>query len=138
MSESNVVSVEQIENLLERPLKWSAQIRDLGNPAYALVEPIQIVMEEYLDDSVVARWPEVAAFGVGYSQTESLRNLKDAILDMYDELTGLDPAELGKEAVMWRRILRRSIKHYSRRKRRAVYRIFATNPAVAQGNKRTV
>ena len=111
MNDSNAISVKQIESLLERPLKWSAQIRDLGDPAYTLTAPIQIVMEEYLDDSVVARWPEVSAFGVGHSQAESLRNLKDAILDMYDELTELAPSALGKEAAMWQRILKRSIKH---------------------------
>ena len=96
-----------VEILMERPIKWTAQIRDLGEEGYTLREPVQIVIEEYRDESVIARFPEVEAFGQGYSESEAIANLKIAILDLYDELVELE--NLGKEPQMWRRVLNRLI-----------------------------
>ena len=107
MNQTDVITPEQIENLLERPVKWTTQLRDLGDPDYFLTEPIQIVIEEFLDDSVIARFPEVGAFGEGYSEAESLQNLKNAILDLYDELISANPDTLGDEPKMWLRVLNR-------------------------------
>ena len=92
---------------MERPIKWTAQIRDLGEEGYTLREPVQIVIEEYRDESVIARFPEVEAFGQSYSESEAIANLKIAILDLYDELVELE--NLGKEPQMWRRVLNRLI-----------------------------
>jgi len=100
---------ENVGFLLVRPVKWTTQIRDLGDEAYVLLEPVQIVIEEYPDDSVVARFPEVEAFGEGETEPVAIMNLKIAILDLYDEMMEAPADELGKAPKMWRRILDRII-----------------------------
>ena len=99
----------RVEVLMERAVKWTTQIRDLGEEAYILQEPIQIVVEEYRDESVVARFPEVEAFGEGHSEPEALANLKLAILDLYDELAEAKAPTLGREPRAWWRVLGRLI-----------------------------
>jgi len=97
--------VGRVEVLMERPTKWTTQIRDLGEEGYTLQEPIQILIEEYRDESVVARFPEVEAFGEGYSEPEAIVSLKLAILDLYDELSKAKPENLGRHPRMWWRVL---------------------------------
>ncbi|MDY7079414.1 MAG: hypothetical protein SXV54_21080 [Chloroflexota bacterium] len=98
-----------VETLTSRPLKWVTQIRDLGEEEYVLVEPIQIVIEEYSDNSVIARFPEVEVFGEGFSEPEAITNLKIAILDLYDELTETNPDTLGDIPKAWLRVLHQII-----------------------------
>lgn len=95
--------------LLERPDKWVTQIRDLGDENYELVEPLSILVEEYPDDVFIARFPEVEVFGEGITDAEAILDLKNSILDLYDELTETDPNTLGKLPKMWLRILKKVI-----------------------------
>ena len=44
-------------------------------------------------------------FGEGITDSEAILNLKNSILDLYDELTETDPDILGKLPKMWLRIL---------------------------------
>jgi hypothetical protein len=99
----------KVETLLNRPNKWNAQIRDLGEEGYLLRESIQIVIEEYSDESVIARFPEIDVFGEGQNESEAISNLKLAILDIYDELVISDPNSLGRIPQMWLRILNQLI-----------------------------
>jgi hypothetical protein len=101
--------VGQADALLGRPTKWTTQIRDLGEEGYVLAEPIHIVIEEYPDESVIARFPEVEAFGEGQSEPEAIQDLKSAILDLYDELMETDSDVLGDTPKMWLRVLERII-----------------------------
>ncbi len=94
---------------VEAPNKWVTQIRDLGDESYKLVEPILVLIEEYPDDSVIARFPEIEVFGEGTTDSEAILNLKSSILDLFDELTETDPKTLGKLPRMWLRILERII-----------------------------
>jgi hypothetical protein len=94
---------------IERPQKWTTQIRDLGDENYTLVEPISILIEEYPNDTVIARFPEIEVFGEGNSDIEAILDLKNSILDLYDELTEDDFDNLGKLPKMWLRILNRII-----------------------------
>lgn len=98
----------------ERPIKTNAQIRDLGDGAYELLEPIFITIEEYCEQEVfLAGFPEVEAFGEGETESEAIANLKSDILDIYDELTECDPDELGSKPLSWLRILSKIITHNS-------------------------
>jgi len=99
----------QVATLTERPIKWTTQIRDLGEEEYLLTEPIQIVIEEYSDGSVIARFPEVEVFGEGNNEPIAIVDLKNAILDLYDELSETAPSTLGDTPKMWLRILTRII-----------------------------
>jgi hypothetical protein len=99
-----------LETALERPVKWATQIRDLGDENYVLVEPILILVEEYPNsDMVIARFPEVEAFGEGITDTEAILNLKKSILDLYDELIETNLDTLGNMPKMWLRILKKVV-----------------------------
>lgn len=96
--------------LLDPPRKWTTQIRDLGDENYELLEPILVLVEEYpQDDAVIARFPELEAFGEGTTDAEAIFNLKLAILDLYDELTETDLDLLGETPQAWLRILTKVI-----------------------------
>jgi hypothetical protein len=96
---------ETLRALRQRPIKWTTQIRDLGSEERAVVEPIQIVIEEYSDGSIVARFPEIEVFGEGETEPEAILALKAGILDVHDELSEADPASLGALPRMWLRVL---------------------------------
>jgi hypothetical protein len=98
-----------IEEVKERPDKWTTQIRDLGDENYRLNEPLLILIEEYSDDYVIARFPEIEVFGEGNTDLEAIMNLKNSILDLYDELTETDLSILGELPKMWLRVLERVI-----------------------------
>jgi hypothetical protein len=91
----------------DRPIIYSAQIRDLGDPHYRLCEPILITLEWYpSEDEVIANYPEVNLFGEGVSEIEAMLNLKLAILDLYDELVQTPKDELGDLPLSWLNILK--------------------------------
>jgi hypothetical protein len=101
---------EKVDQLCQRPLKWATQIRDLGDPQLVLVQPIQIVIEEYAsDDSVIARYPEVEVFGEGETEPEAILRLKEDIVRLYRDLINSSPDELGTLPQSWLRVLRQII-----------------------------
>lgn len=90
----------------QRPLKWTTQIYDLGEEGYTLTTPIPIIVEEYAsNEPIMARFPEAELFGEGATESEAIDNLKSEILDLFDELSEMDPQEMGKLPHSWRRIL---------------------------------
>lgn len=87
--------------------KWSTQIRDLGEEQYKLLTPLTIIIEEYPpDETVMARYPEFELFGEARTESEAIKQLKEEILDLFDELTELHPTELGDLPLSWKRILK--------------------------------
>lgn len=101
---------ERVDLLCQRPIKWMAQIRDLGDPGYLLAEALMIVIEEYASEgSVIARFPEVEAFGEGETESEAILRLKEDILRLYIDLDRSSPDELGPMPESWLRVLRRVI-----------------------------
>jgi len=96
----------------EKPLKTNAQLFDLGEAEYNLSTPLLITIEEYFDEEVViAHFPELEVFGEGKTEPEAISNLKNEILDLYDDLMGADPDELGRTPLIWLRILSQIITH---------------------------
>lgn len=94
----------------DRPLKYTTQLRDLGDDEYRLAEPILITIEEYLgEDAVVASFPEIEVFGEGVTESEAIMNLKWAILDLYEELTESPIAELGRLPKNWLSVMQKLI-----------------------------
>jgi hypothetical protein len=79
-------------------------IRDLGNDAYSLKEPIGVVVETY-EEEVVARWPELEAWASASTESEALAGLKQRICDDYQDLHKADAATLGRLPRAWQRIL---------------------------------
>lgn len=94
----------------DRPVKYNVQLRDIGNAHYKLAEPIFITIEEYPgEDTVIASFPEVEAFGEGVTEAEAIQNLKYAMLDLYEELDETLPEELGDLPKAWLRVLQQII-----------------------------
>jgi len=90
--------------------KYNAQIRDLGEDAFKLMEPIMVVIEEYPnEDSYIASYPELEVFGEGSTESEAIMNLKLAILDLYDDLLSTQSGELGDLPKNWLHILKQLI-----------------------------
>jgi hypothetical protein len=93
-----------------RPIKWTTQIYDLGEQQYILLEPLLVLIEEYPDEgNVIARLPELETFGEGSTISEALLGLKNAMLDLYDELINEESQSLGNLPQTWLRILQRII-----------------------------
>jgi len=114
MVEKMGVLVDQMAKLrmevLERPIKWTAQIHDLNDADYELSVPMLVLIEEYPNDEVViARFPEVEAFAEGVTASEAIANLKRLILDLYDELSEAAVDSLGDLPQAWLRVLRQTV-----------------------------
>jgi hypothetical protein len=101
---------KEIRQVLSRPQKWVTQIRDLGTAELRLVEPVLVVIEEYPEEeSVIARFPELEAFGEGITEAEALLCLKNDIRSLYDDLNNTPENELGTLPQSWLRVLRQLI-----------------------------
>jgi len=96
--------------VLDRPVRYNAQLRDLGDDNLKLTAPILITIEEYPgEDTVIASFPEVEVFGEGVTEAEAILNLKYSILDLYDELIDTSPKALGDLPKAWLYILQQII-----------------------------
>ena len=93
--------------LLGVTTKYNVQIRDLGDEAYRLTEPLLITVEEHIeDDEVIASLAELELFADGVTESAAIAALKFEILDLYDELIDENRAGLGKKPQAWLRILK--------------------------------
>jgi hypothetical protein len=94
----------------ENCTKWVIALRDLGDDAYELKAPLDIVIEEYHDeDNVVARQPELEAFGEGEDEMMAIQALRCDIIRLYEDLVDIEPCELGPLPRSWQRILKKII-----------------------------
>ena len=81
-------------------------IYDLGDEQYRLMRPISIVIEEYkAEDNFAARFPPVQAYGEGQTEADAVADLKNAILDLYDELMAFETSQLGGHLYEWKQTL---------------------------------
>ena len=96
------------EELQTRPIIRNTNIWELNSERYRLKHPINIVIEEYPDETV-ARWPEVEAFGSGATEAEAIAILKQDIVSLFEYLVAFSDDELGKLPQGWKRILLRII-----------------------------
>ncbi len=97
------------DELRTRPIVRNTNLWELNSEKYRLAHPINIVIEEYPDETV-ARWPEVETFGSGTTETEAIAILKQDIVSLFEDLIASSDDELGKLPQGWKRILLRFIK----------------------------
>ena len=91
-------------------VKWTTEIRDLGDARYDLNGPLSILVEEYPDEqNVVARQVELEAFGEGKDEFAAIQSLRVDIVRIYEELIDVEPSELGPLLQSWQRILKKLI-----------------------------
>lgn len=96
--------------LQARPNVWNTYLVDLGEPGYTLRQPLPILIREYVETGEVkAGSVELEVFGTGSTPAAAIMELKQAILDLYDELAECDPDTLGDLPLGWLRILQRFI-----------------------------
>jgi hypothetical protein len=108
--QDQIVEIQKRLESLESALNtYHIEIYDLANEEYSLKSPVQIVIERYDADEFIARFPELDIFGPGETEPEAVLNLKNEIVDLYDELIALDEKELGRVPRMWLRILKKLI-----------------------------
>lgn len=101
----NEISIK-LKNL---PLVKNTTLRDLNSEKFLLKENIEIIVEEYPDE-IIAQWPEVEVFGHGVTQPEAILDLKNEVIDLYEDISNTKKKELGKLPEMWLRILKKVIK----------------------------
>ena len=102
--------IDNLNNILTiRPVIRNIILRDLNSSKYSLKENIEISIEEYPDETI-AQWPEIEVFGHGVKHPEAVLDLKNEIIDLYEDLSSTKKKELGKLPEMWLRILKKIIK----------------------------
>ena len=92
------------ENITKGRREKSRIILSLGD-GYNVLKPIRIRLECYADNDFVANWIAVGAHGYGENSEEAIENLKLAIMDDYDDLSGCAASELGSMLLKSREII---------------------------------
>jgi len=90
------------------PFRATTKIYDLGSEEYMLREPLYVIYE-YLQGEVLAVVPELELYGEGLVETEALIDLKNEIIDLFEDLDSTPDNELGDIPKVWKRILNRII-----------------------------
>jgi hypothetical protein len=94
-----------------QPIKiYNTTIYDLDNSEYDLAIPIQVVIEEYLDETV-ARIPELNIFTSSDTDTEAILLLKQEITDLYEELNHCN--NLGSLPQSWLNTLKKLLRKHN-------------------------
>ena len=79
-----------------------AALHDLG-PEWVLEHPLHVTIESF-DDHVIARIPELSAYGDGVTEQEAIADLRQNVIEGRAGLEGLEP---GSElAESWLRLVR--------------------------------
>jgi hypothetical protein len=93
--------------------KVSSSIFDLGSEKIKLKYPITVIIsrEEYYEDEeeFAASWPEVEVAGLGLTEACAINDLKDKIVELYEELLNISDESLGKLPKRWKRALNAAI-----------------------------
>jgi len=91
----------------EKPLEtYIMSIMDINTPKYRLRTPlIPIAVEEWSESDFVAHWHDVEAVGYGDDKWSAIDNLKQDIIDLYENLRETDDSKLGQHPRRWKQIL---------------------------------
>ena len=102
---------EQVTTLLEeiedRPIVSQTWLTDLDSDSHRVKTPILVTIEQYADE-VTARWPEAETFGAAPTETLALADLKNEIVDLFEDIELLkrtEPDRLGKPLQSVARVL---------------------------------
>ena len=98
-----------LDELREKPIIKQTELFEIDE-ALEVLRPIPVVIEEY-NDEVVAAFPEIEAFGVGSGEAEAIRNLKEAIREIFFELEKISDDKLGKLPLSWKRVLLKVVRN---------------------------
>jgi hypothetical protein len=85
------------------------QIYNLGTVDYELVEPINVLIKIYKEETI-ALIPDLELYAEGSNEIESINNLKIELLDLFDDLNDMEDEELGVDPRNWKKTLNRLIK----------------------------
>lgn len=87
----------------------SIPIHDLGSETLDLVAPLQVEVECY-DDEVISKVAELDLWASASTEGQAIMAIKNSIIELFEELSGIDNSELGKLPRMWKRILTKMIR----------------------------
>ena len=99
--------IKRVAELEKKPSIYNATIFDVEG--LELQNSISIVLEAYPTE-FIARFPEVEVFGIGVTESDAIRELKKAIVELYTEVTSAKEGELGPLPLSWLRVFNRIIK----------------------------
>lgn len=85
------------------------KIYSLGSSDYELVEPIDVTLKTYKDETI-ALIPDLELYAEGVNEIDSVGNLKVELLDLFDDLNDMEDEELGDVSKSWKKTLNRLIK----------------------------
>lgn len=86
-----------------------AKVYDLGTVDYELVEPINVIIKIFKDETI-ALIPDLELYAEGGNEIDSINNLKIELLDLFDDLNDMEDEELGVDPLNWKKTLNRLIK----------------------------
>jgi len=100
--------VKDLTEGMEKTTKiYSASIHELGDEQYQLIVPLQIVVEEY-EEETVARIPELNLYASADTDSEAINELKQEIIGLFEELS-CSKRKLGPLPASWLITLRKLI-----------------------------
>jgi predicted RNase H-like HicB family nuclease len=101
--------VAKIERAQSSEIVYSSIIRDLSSSEISLKRPMNIILEKY-DGEYIAKVPELEVFGSASTESEAIMNLKQEIVDLYEDLEQAKDKDLGLLPLTWKRVLTGLIK----------------------------
>src|SRR4051794_18407009 len=97
---SSVADVQPSRPLIVR----SIPIHDLNSEELELVQPIQVEIEIYREETI-AKVSELNLWASMNSESEALLQIKKEICELWEDLSNSSDSALGKLPSMWKRIL---------------------------------
>ena len=109
--EKNTLSMTGSETVLSKIKKTESnflavntKIYDLGSDDHKLSSSIAVILK-YLDDEVLAIFPDLDLYGEGKTEGEALSNLKEELIDLFEHLNEIPDSELGAVPKGWKRTI---------------------------------
>ncbi len=102
-----LVKIEMLQEvIIQRPVKWTTEIYDLGSASFGLARPLMVVVEEYPESDVVGvAFPPTESYVEGTTLAEAMAALKEDIVSLYAELSQDDFESLGRLPRQWLQLL---------------------------------
>lgn len=102
-------NIEKIDEYFDNPSIIETKIFDLLIEGYSLKQPIDVILKFYPDE-VISIIPELEIYGEGDNEVEAINDLKNEIVDLFNDLKEIPERELGKYPKSWKKIINSLIK----------------------------
>ena len=80
-------------------------ICELAPGEYEFIKSPLAVVVEFLPEEVLVGVPELEIYGEGVDSSEAVADLKNELIDLFEDLNGTADEKLGKIPKSWKRII---------------------------------